>query len=138
EGRPQLVVARLRGAGAFAVDVRAEALSISSLARYSGRGPAVRAGFAGSIMKTTESQRARVFAAVRPERLLDMAFKLVAAPSRTGEAKPALDCLAAILKAEGLTVDRPTADYPQAPAVAVRWVGKKTGRTMQFNGHLDT
>ena len=67
-----------------------------------------------------------------------MAQKLVAVPSRTGEAKGVLDCLADIVKAEGLSVERPDGGYPQAPAVAVRWNGKKPGKTLQFNGHLDT
>ena len=89
-------------------------------------------------MKTTESLRTRVFNAIRPERLLDIAFKLVTVPSRTGEAKGVLDCLADILKAEGFAVERPDGGYPQAPAVAVRFRGKSPGKTMQFNGHLDT
>jgi len=70
--------------------------------------------------------------------MLEMAQKLIARPSRTGEAKPALDCLADILQAEGFSVERPNGDYPQAPAVAVRWLGKKPGKTLQYNGHLDT
>lgn len=49
-----------------------------------------------------------------------------------------LDCLAELLRADGFAVERPSGDYPQAPAVAVRWQGKKPGRTLQFNGHLDT
>jgi acetylornithine deacetylase/succinyl-diaminopimelate desuccinylase-like protein len=79
-----------------------------------------------------------VFNAIQPQRLLDTATKLVAVPSRTGEAKGVLDCLAGILTADGFTVERPEGDYPQAPAVAVRWWGKKPGKTLQFNGHLDT
>jgi acetylornithine deacetylase/succinyl-diaminopimelate desuccinylase-like protein len=82
--------------------------------------------------------RDSVCRAVRPQRLLETAHKLVAVPSRTGEAKGALDCLADILTAEGFAVERPDGDYPQAPAVAVRWGGTRPGRTLQFNGHLDT
>lgn len=89
-------------------------------------------------MKSTDTLRNRVFNAVKPERLLDTAQKLVAVPSRTGEAKAVLDCLADILKADGFTVERPDGGYPQAPAVAVRWQGKKPGKTLQFNGHVDT
>src|SRR6266480_3227114 len=89
-------------------------------------------------MKTNESLRTRVMNAVQPQRLLAMAQKLVAIPSRTGEAKAVLDGLADILKVEGFTVERPDGGYPQAPAVAVRWQGKKPGKTLQFNGHLDT
>src|SRR5258708_5902327 len=89
-------------------------------------------------MRNNESLRNRVFSAVRPQRLLDLASKLIAIPSRTGEAKPVLDCLAEFMQAEGFAVERPAGDYPQAPAVAVRWHGKKPGKTLQYNGHLDT
>ncbi|MBM3995979.1 MAG: M20 family metallopeptidase [Planctomycetes bacterium] len=89
-------------------------------------------------MRTTDAQRQRVFAAVRPDRLLGMAQRLIAIPSRTGEAKAVLDCLAEVLSDEGFAVERPDGGYPAAPAVAVRFQGKNTGRTLQFNGHLDT
>jgi acetylornithine deacetylase/succinyl-diaminopimelate desuccinylase-like protein len=46
--------------------------------------------------------------------------------------------LAGILAEDGFTVERPVGAYPQAPAVAVRWDSGKPGRTLQFNGHLDT
>jgi acetylornithine deacetylase/succinyl-diaminopimelate desuccinylase-like protein len=75
---------------------------------------------------------------VKQERLLDMAQRLVAVPSRTGEAGAVLDCLAEILRAEGFQVDRPVADHSPAPAVAVRWQGRSPGKTLQYNGHLDT
>src|SRR5438132_3026720 len=89
-------------------------------------------------MKPDAAHHQRVLDAVKPARLLDMARKLIAVPSRTGEAKGVLDCLADVLAAEGFGVERPLGDYPQAPAVAVRWIGKKPGKTLQFNGHLDT
>src|SRR5260370_27628641 len=89
-------------------------------------------------MRNNESQRNRVFNAVQPGRLLEMARKIIAIRSRTGEAKPVLDCLADMLKAEGFAVERPDGGYPQAPAVAVRLSGKKPGKTLQYNGHLDT
>lgn len=89
-------------------------------------------------MKTNEPTRQHVFSAVKPDRLLEMARKLIAIPSRTGEAKGVLDGLAEILQSEGFAVERPDGGYPQAPAVAVRWQGKKPGKTLQFNGHLDT
>jgi acetylornithine deacetylase/succinyl-diaminopimelate desuccinylase-like protein len=89
-------------------------------------------------MDATATQRDRVLAAVQPERLLETAHRLIAVPSRTGEAKDVLDCLAELLTADGFAVERPTGNYPQAPAVAVRWAGKKPGKTLQFNGHLDT
>jgi len=80
----------------------------------------------------------RLTNAIRPARLLAMARKLIAIPSRTGEAKAVLDAFADILHAEGFSVERPDGGYPQAPAVAVRWKAKRPGRTLQFNGHLDT
>jgi acetylornithine deacetylase/succinyl-diaminopimelate desuccinylase-like protein len=76
--------------------------------------------------------------AVDRRRLVDTAVKLIAVPSRTGEAGQAADCLADLLKGEGFAVERPVGDYPAAPAVAVRLPGKGPGRTLQFNGHLDT
>src|SRR5262245_57560603 len=89
-------------------------------------------------MKSTDSQRNRLLNAAQAQRLLEVANKLIAVPSRTGEARGVLDCLADILQGEGFKVERPAADYPHAPAVAVRWQGKKPGKTLQFNGHLDT
>ena len=97
-----------------------------------------RLAYGNDVMNTNTARCQRVLDAVRPARLLDMARKLVAVPSRTGEAKGALDCLADILKTEGFAVERPDGGYPQAPAVAVRWAPKKLGKTLQFNGHLDT
>ena len=89
-------------------------------------------------MQTTPSKRQRVLAAVRRDRLLDTATRLIAVPSRTGEAKAVLDCLADILSADGFRVERAAAGYPAAPAVIVRFAAKKSGKTLQFNGHLDT
>jgi acetylornithine deacetylase/succinyl-diaminopimelate desuccinylase-like protein len=90
------------------------------------------------MLTTANTAHDRVLSAVKPQRLLETARKLIAVPSRTGEARAVLDCLAGLLSAEGLTVDRPNGGYPQAPAVAVRWPGARPGRTLQFNGHLDT
>jgi acetylornithine deacetylase/succinyl-diaminopimelate desuccinylase-like protein len=89
-------------------------------------------------MKATHSIQKRVLDSIRPARLLAMAQRLVSVPSRTGEAAAALDALADILRQEGFAVDRPDGGYPQAPAVAVRYRAKEAGRTLQFNGHLDT
>jgi acetylornithine deacetylase/succinyl-diaminopimelate desuccinylase-like protein len=89
-------------------------------------------------MNPNAALRERVFGAVKPARLVHMARKLIGVPSRTGEAGAVLDCLADLLKAEGLDPLRPDGGYPQAPAVAVRWSAKKPGKTLQFNGHLDT
>jgi acetylornithine deacetylase/succinyl-diaminopimelate desuccinylase-like protein len=80
----------------------------------------------------------RVVDAVNRKRLLDMAWKLIEVPSRTGEAGKCLDCLAGILEKEGFKVERPAGGHPKAPAVIARYSAKKPGRTLQFNGHLDT
>jgi acetylornithine deacetylase/succinyl-diaminopimelate desuccinylase-like protein len=76
--------------------------------------------------------------AVKRERLLDTARRLIAVPSRTGEAGAVADCLAEILSGEGFVVDRPDGGHPTAPAVVVRLASGRPGRTLQFNGHLDT
>lgn len=76
--------------------------------------------------------------AVQRERLLSIAKRLIAVPSPTGSGGAAADCLAEILREEGFTVHRPAAGHPVAPAVVTRWESGQPGRTIQFNGHLDT
>jgi acetylornithine deacetylase/succinyl-diaminopimelate desuccinylase-like protein len=76
--------------------------------------------------------------AVNLQRLVDTAFRLIAVPSRTGMAGAAADCLAELLTAEGFPVERVEAGHPAAPALAVRLDTRRPGRTLQFNGHLDT
>ncbi len=46
--------------------------------------------------------------------------------------------LAEILRSDGFTVERIVADWPEAPAVVVRFNSGKPGRILQFDGHLDT
>jgi acetylornithine deacetylase/succinyl-diaminopimelate desuccinylase-like protein len=89
-------------------------------------------------MNTLTSPGQRLAQAVNRQRLLETARQLVAAPSRTGEAGAAADCLASILRADGFEVERPVASHPQAPAVVARLDSGKPGRMLQFNGHLDT
>jgi acetylornithine deacetylase/succinyl-diaminopimelate desuccinylase-like protein len=88
-------------------------------------------------MKSTE-MLSRVRATVKRERLLDTAVRLVEVPSPTGSAGAAADRLAEILSADGFRVERPAAGHPTAPAVVVRFDSGRPGRTLQFNGHLDT
>jgi acetylornithine deacetylase/succinyl-diaminopimelate desuccinylase-like protein len=76
--------------------------------------------------------------AVDRGRLLDTATRLIEVPSRTGDAGAVLDRLAALLTADGFAVERVVAGHPAAPAVVVRLASGKPGRTLQFNGHLDT
>ncbi len=89
-------------------------------------------------MRAPEALRNRVCAAIQPQRLLERASRLVTVPSPTGQAGPVLDCLADLLRADGFAVERPDGGHIAAPAVAVRWQGPRPGRTLQFNGHLDT
>jgi acetylornithine deacetylase/succinyl-diaminopimelate desuccinylase-like protein len=80
----------------------------------------------------------RIRQTVQRDRLVDTAVRLVAVPSRTGEAGAVSDCLARLLAEDGFAVERPTGGHLPAPAVAVRLDSGRPGRTLQFNGHLDT
>lgn len=80
----------------------------------------------------------RIRNAVNRERLLDTAVALIGIPSPTREAGAVADRLAAILETDGFAVERPVADWPEAPAVVTRWHTGQPGRTLQFDGHLDT
>lgn len=77
-------------------------------------------------------------AAVDRERLLATAVRLIARHSPTGSAGRAADELAAVLAEDGFAVERPPAGHPDAPAVVARLASGCPGRTIQFNGHLDT
>lgn len=79
-----------------------------------------------------------ILRAVDEQRLLDTAQKLIAIPSPTLDAGAVADALADILIAEGFVVERPQADWPQAPAVVARLDSGRPGRVLQFDGHLDT
>ena len=70
-------------------------------------------------------------------RLVETAARLVAVPSPTGAAGPALDVLAQILEADGFHISREAAGHPAAPAVITRLDSGRPGRCLQFNGHLD-
>lgn len=72
------------------------------------------------------------------KRLLATATALVEVPSPTLDAGAAADRLAEILDADGFAVERPVANWPVAPAVAVRHRVGEGGRLLQFDGHLDT
>ena len=76
--------------------------------------------------------------AVKLERLIDTAVRMISKPSPTGSAGAAADELAAILEEDGFVVERPTAGHPTSPAVVVRFSSGRPGRVLQFNGHLDT
>jgi acetylornithine deacetylase/succinyl-diaminopimelate desuccinylase-like protein len=80
----------------------------------------------------------RLRSCVDRRRLLEIASRLIAVPSPTGQAGAVSDTLAQILVEEGFTVERPEAGHPDAPAVAVRLTSGRAGRVLQFDGHLDT
>lgn len=88
--------------------------------------------------KSTASLLQEVRRRISPARILDTVQRLVAAPSPTGNAGPAADTLAEILKERGFDVARPIADHPASPAVVTRSRGNTPGRILQFDGHLDT
>jgi acetylornithine deacetylase/succinyl-diaminopimelate desuccinylase-like protein len=80
----------------------------------------------------------RIQKAINRERLIKTAMALIAVPSPTRSAGAVADRLAELLTADGFTVERPVADWPEAPAVVVRFETGRPGRVLQFDGHLDT
>ncbi|MCY3766670.1 MAG: M20/M25/M40 family metallo-hydrolase [Gemmatimonadetes bacterium] len=80
----------------------------------------------------------KVRSAVNRERLVETAMSLISVPSPTRSAGAVADRLAEILANDGFEVQRPVADWPEAPAVVVRLKSDRPGPTLQFDGHLDT
>ena len=80
----------------------------------------------------------RLRAAVNRDRLTATAVALVEVPSPTCDAGAVSDRLAGILRDDGFEVERPVGGWPAAPAVATRYRAARPGRTLQFDGHLDT
>jgi acetylornithine deacetylase/succinyl-diaminopimelate desuccinylase-like protein len=72
------------------------------------------------------------------DRLVETARRLIEVPSPTGDAGEVSDRLAELLASDGFTVERIAAGHPTAPAVSVRFESARPGRTLQFDGHLDT
>jgi acetylornithine deacetylase/succinyl-diaminopimelate desuccinylase-like protein len=75
---------------------------------------------------------------VNRDRLVETAVRLVEVPSPTGSAGRACNRLAEILAADGFEVERPEGGHSAAAAVVVRLGSGRPGRTLQFDGHLDT
>jgi acetylornithine deacetylase/succinyl-diaminopimelate desuccinylase-like protein len=75
---------------------------------------------------------------INRERLVRTVVDLVNIPSITGDAGAVLNRLGTMLVDEGFCVERLACGHPTAPAVAVRLDSGKPGKTLQFNGHLDT
>lgn len=80
----------------------------------------------------------RLAPTIQIDRLLDTAIQLIEVPSPTRDAGAAADRLTGILEHDGFDVERPVGDWPQAPAVAVRYDSGHPGPVLQFDGHLDT
>jgi acetylornithine deacetylase/succinyl-diaminopimelate desuccinylase-like protein len=89
-------------------------------------------------MNSNQTTIDRVRPFIRRQRLIETAVAIIAVPSPTGEAGAVSDRLAEILSADGFRVERPAGGYDPAPAVAIRFDTGRPGRTLQFNGHLDT
>ena len=87
---------------------------------------------------STGDRREKIRSAVNRERLVETAMALVSVPSPTRSAGAVADCLAQILANDGFEVQRPVADWPEAPAVVVRLESNRPGPILQFDGHLDT
>jgi acetylornithine deacetylase/succinyl-diaminopimelate desuccinylase-like protein len=92
----------------------------------------------GATMDAVQAISQRLRPHVNRERLLRTATRLVARPSWTGDGGAAADELEEILDEDEFEVERPNAGFPTAPAVVVRVHGAAPGRTIQFDGHLDT
>src|SRR5438128_6704992 len=95
-------------------------------------------GYNPRTMEFSPSLVDRLRRAVNRQRLVDTAVQLVSVPSPTGEAGAVCDRLARILANDGFKVERPDGGHSKAPAVVVRLESGRPGRTLQFNGHLDT
>lgn len=89
-------------------------------------------------MNLTPETIRRVRECVNTDRLLKTAVQLIEIPSPTRSAAAVADRLENILREDGFEVERVAAGWPDAPAVVARWRGPQAGRTLQFNGHLDT
>ena len=76
--------------------------------------------------------------AIDMDRLVDTAVKMIEIPSPTRSARDVADRLAKILADDGFEIERPEANWPQSPAVVAHLRSGQIGRTIQFNGHLDT
>src|SRR5437764_6736484 len=89
-------------------------------------------------MKLSPEVVQRLRSQINRERLVRTVVDLVSIPSKTGDSGAVLDRLGTMLADEGFRVERLAGGHPTAPAVAVRLDSGKPGKTLQFNGHLDT
>lgn len=89
-------------------------------------------------MGLQESTVEKIAAAVQQTRLLETASALIEVPSPTRSAAAVADRLAGILQKDGFHIERADCGWPDAPVVIGRFDSGRPGRTIQFNGHLDT
>ncbi|MEO6810554.1 MAG: M20/M25/M40 family metallo-hydrolase [Isosphaeraceae bacterium] len=96
------------------------------------------AGYNQPIMELNAQILERLEQAIDRRRLVETATRLIEVPSPTGAAGDVLERLDELLAADSFQVQRPQGGHPSAPALAVTYAGVSTGRTLQYNGHLDT
>lgn len=89
-------------------------------------------------MTTIDGLAEQLKSRINRDRLVKTVVDLCAIKSWTGDSGAVLDELAEILARDGFKVERPAGGHATAPAVAVRLESGKPGKTLQFNGHLDT
>lgn len=89
-------------------------------------------------MPEPDSLAQQVADAVQADRLLETAVALIEIPSPTQSAAAVSDRLAEIIRDDGFPVERADCGWPSSPAVIARLDSGQPGRTIQFNGHLDT
>lgn len=89
-------------------------------------------------MPLTKELLQHITAAVNRDRLIETAVALMEVPSPTCDAAAVADRLSELLTADGFEVERPVADWPEAPAVVARHQASEAGAVLQFDGHLDT
>jgi acetylornithine deacetylase/succinyl-diaminopimelate desuccinylase-like protein len=80
----------------------------------------------------------QISGAIDRDRLVQTAVRLIEVPSPTRSGGAVADRLAEILRDDDFDVERPVAGWPEAPAVVARLNSGRAGKTLQFNGHLDT
>ena len=89
-------------------------------------------------MKIEKNLLRRLREALQTRRLIQTAVDLIQVPSPTRSAAAVADHLDELLRSSGLSPERPTAGWPDSPAVVARLVADEEGPTLQFSGHLDT
>ena len=89
-------------------------------------------------METEKELVERLARAIQVDRLVNTAIQLIEVPSPTRSAGAVADKLTALPREDGFEVTRPEAGWPESPAVVAKFDTGQPGRTIQFNGHLDT